>query len=104
MHIATRMKTRTRDGITEVLMLVNHPEDTGLVRSPVTHKIIPAYFIKTLIVSLNNAPAMVAEMGIAISKDPLIAVRLKGAKKGDLVSVDWVDSKGITGHAETHVG
>ncbi|MDA8361503.1 MAG: thiosulfate oxidation carrier complex protein SoxZ [Gammaproteobacteria bacterium] len=103
MHIATRMKTRTQGGITEVLILVNHPMDTGLVKSPLTHKIIPAHFIKTLTVAINHEPAVITDMGIAVSKDPLIAVKLKGAKSGDLVSVDWIDNEGMTGHAETHV-
>ncbi|MHB1826030.1 MAG: thiosulfate oxidation carrier complex protein SoxZ [Acidiferrobacter sp.] len=42
-------------------------------------------------------------MGIAVSKDPLIAVKLKDTHKGDLVSVDWIDNEGMTGHAETRV-
>ena len=103
MHIATKMKTRTRHGITEVLVLVNHPMDTGLVRSKVTHKIIPAHFIKTLTVGLNHKPAIVCDLSIAISKDPLIAVQLPHAKSGDLVTVEWIDNEGMTGHAETHV-
>ena len=103
MHIATKMKTRTQNGITEVLVLVNHPMDTGLVRSKVTHKIIPAHFIKTLTIAVNHKPAVITDMSIAISKDPLIAVKLVHAKSGDLVTVDWIDNEGMTGHAQTHV-
>ncbi|MHB8254155.1 MAG: thiosulfate oxidation carrier complex protein SoxZ, partial [Acidiferrobacter sp.] len=38
-----------------------------------------------------------------VSKDPLIAVKLTQAKSGDLVTVDWIDNEGMTGHAEAHV-
>lgn len=104
MHIATKMKTRTRHGITEVLVLVNHPMDTGLVRSKITHRIIPAHFIKTLTIAVNHTPAVITDMGIAVSKDPLIAVKLHDTRQGDLISVDWIDNEGMTGHAETRVG
>jgi len=103
MHIATKMKTRTSQGITEVLVLINHPMDTGLVRNKKTHKIIPAHFIKTLTVALNHKPVVVTDMGIAVSRDPLIAVKLAHAHSGDLVTVDWIDNEGMTGHAQTHV-
>jgi sulfur-oxidizing protein SoxZ len=103
MHIATKMKTRTRHGLTEVLVLVNHPMDTGLVRSKVTHKIIPAHFIKTLTIAVNHKPAIICDLSIAISKDPLIAVQLPHAKSGDLVTVNWIDNEGMTGHAQAHV-
>lgn len=103
MTISTRMKTRTHHGVTEVLILINHPMDTGLIRSPLTHKIIPAHFIKTLTISLNHTPALIADMSIGVSKDPLIAVKLKDAQSGDLVTVNWIDNEGMTGHAQAKV-
>ncbi len=103
MHIATKMKTRTHNGLTEVLVLINHPMDTGLVRSKVTHKIIPAHFIKTLTVAVNHKPAVINDMSIAVSKDPLIAVQLTHTRPGDLVTVDWIDNEGMTGHAQARV-
>jgi sulfur-oxidizing protein SoxZ len=34
------------------------------------------------------------QFGTAISKDPFLNVKFKGAVKGDEVVVSWVDSKG----------
>jgi hypothetical protein len=42
-------------------------------------------------------------MGVAISKDPLIAVAVPNAKAGDKVEVRWTDNKGETGGAEAAV-
>ena len=41
-------------------------------------------------------------MGVAISKDPLLAVAVK-AKAGDKVKVSWSDNKGEKGGAEATV-
>ena len=35
-----------------------------------------------------------AEFGPAVSKDPFLNFKIKGAAKGDEIVVDWVDSSG----------
>lgn len=100
----TKIKTRSKDdGSTEILVLVNHPMETGQRTDPVTKKKIPAHFIQTLTIAVNNKPVAVTDMNTAVSKDPLIAVEVKGAKTGDKVTVNWQDNKGETGSAETTV-
>lgn len=99
----TKMKTRYAGGRTEVLVLVYHPEDTGLLKNKTTHQVIPAHYIKTLTVAVNQAPALTLDMGIAISKNPLFGFTLTSAKPGDTVSVAWTDNKGEQGTAQTKV-
>ena len=48
MSYPTKMKTRYRPGQTEVLILVRHPMDTGLLLNKKTHALIPAHYLQTL--------------------------------------------------------
>ena len=100
----TKLKTRPKDGATEILVLVNHPMETGQRVDPKTKEKIPAHWIQNLSIELNGKTVADVDMGVAISKDPLIAVAVKSAKKGDKVKVSWSDNKGQKGDAETTVG
>ncbi|MFP5348785.1 MAG: thiosulfate oxidation carrier complex protein SoxZ [Gammaproteobacteria bacterium] len=99
----TRMRTKAADGATEVLVLVNHPMETGQRKDAKTKETIPAHWIQKMTFSLNGKEVVVADLGVAISKDPLVGVKLKGAKAGDKVKVTWSDNKGETGQAETTI-
>lgn len=96
----TRMRTKTQDGATEILVLVNHPMETGQRTDPKTKEKIPAHFIQKMTFSVNGKEVAVADLGFAVSKDPLVGVRVKGAKPGDKVKVTWSDNMGETGDAE----
>ncbi|MEK7796966.1 MAG: thiosulfate oxidation carrier complex protein SoxZ, partial [Pseudomonadota bacterium] len=81
------MRTKTQDGATEVLVLVSHPMETGQRVDPKTKEKIPAHFIQKLSFTLNGKEVAVVDLGVAVSKDPLVGVKLKGAKAGDKVKV-----------------
>ena len=100
----TKIKTRPKDGNTEILVLVNHPMETGQRVDAKTKAKIPAHWIQKLSVDLNGKTVADVEMGVAVSKDPLIAVAVKGAKAGDKVKVGWTDNKGEKGGADATVG
>jgi sulfur-oxidizing protein SoxZ len=100
----TKIKTRPKDGgSTEILVLVNHPMETGQRTDPATKQKIPPHFIQQLTIAVNNKPVAVADLGTAVSKDPLLAVEVKGVKAGDKVTVNWSDNKGESGSADTTV-
>ncbi len=99
----TRIRTKTQDGATEVLVLVSHPMETGQRVDPKTKEKIPAHFIQKMTFTLNGKEVAVADLGVAVSKDPLVGVKLKGAKAGDKVKVTWSDNKGESNTAEATV-
>jgi len=99
----TRIRTKTQDGATEVLVLVSHPMETGQRVDPKTKEKIPAHFIQKLSFTLNGKEVAVVDLGVAVSKDPLVGVKLKGAKAGDKVKVTWSDNKGESNNAEATV-
>lgn len=99
----TKIKTRPKDGGTEILVLVNHPMETGQRVDPKTKGKVPAHFIQKLTIAVNGKPVAVADLGVAVSKDPLVGVAVKGAKAGDKVKASWTDNKGESGNAETTI-
>ena len=104
MSRTTRIRTKVQDGETEVLVLVNHPMETGQRTDSKTKEKIPAHFIQKMTFFLDGKEVAVADMGTAISKDPLVGVKLKGTKAGNKVKVTWSDNKGETGEAEATIG
>ena len=99
----TMIRTRPHNGATEILVLVEHPMETGQRIDPKTKRKIPAHFIETLTISVNGHPVAETDLSVAISKDPLLGVLVAGPKAGDTVTVSWRDNKGETGGAKALV-
>jgi sulfur-oxidizing protein SoxZ len=100
------MKMRARNignGVTELMVLIKHPMETGLRRDKVTLKLIPAHFIQKMNVDLNGKPAADADLSQAISKNPIMGFGLMNAKNGDKVKVSWSDNEGESGWEETTI-
>jgi sulfur-oxidizing protein SoxZ len=99
----TKIRTKTQDGVTDVLVLVSHPMETGLRTDPKTKEKIPPHFIQKMSFFLNGKEVTSADLGTAVSKDPLIGIKLKGAKPGAKLKVTWSDNKGESGSEETTI-
>jgi len=99
----TKIRTRTQEGAVEVLVLVNHPMETGMRKDKGSGKVIPAQCIQELNVELNGKPMASASLGIGVSENPLLGFRTKAAKNGDKLKISWKDNKGETGTAEAVV-
>lgn len=102
--MAMKMRTKTVNGETEIMVLIDHPMETGQRVDPKTKEKIPPHFIQKLTFSLNGKEVAVADLGVAVSKDPLIKIKVKGGKPGDKVTVVWTDNKGETGEKEHIIG
>ena len=93
--MAEPMKIRaTLQGDTaDVRILVAHPMETGQ-RKDAAGNIVPVHFIQTLSVTHNGKTVMDAQWSQAISRNPFLGLRVKGAKAGDKIVVSWTDNKG----------
>lgn len=92
-----RMRARTQGGVTKILTLIDYKIATGLVRNKQTKKFEvkkPQRFVKTVTVSLDGKPIFTGHLSIGSSNDPFLALKVKGGKKGDKVTVHWEDNKG----------
>ncbi len=100
MEMPTKLKIRPKDGSTEILVLVSHPMETGQRVDAKTKDKVPAHFIQTLTIQVNGKDVAVADLGVGVSKDPLIGILVGNAKKGDKVNVSWSDNLGNKGGAD----
>lgn len=98
-----RMKVRLDGDIAEVRALIGHPMETGLRKDPVTGNLVPLHFIKNVTISHNGAVVMQAQWAQAISRNPYLQVRIRGAKPDDEIGIAWVDNRGESNAAKVKV-
>tara|TARA_R110002049_G_scaffold135649_1_gene295242 strand:- start:48 stop:359 length:312 start_codon:yes stop_codon:yes gene_type:complete len=88
-----RIRARLKDDTADVRILMAHEMETGQ-RKNSSGELIPAWHITEVVASLNDKPVLKAHWGPAIAKNPYLAFKIPGAKKGDKITVKWVDNKG----------
>jgi sulfur-oxidizing protein SoxZ len=89
-----KMRVTLAGDMANVKVLMNHDMETGIRKDAKTGQLIPAHYIQLVTASLNGKAVMEAQWGTAISKNPFLEFKIKGAKAGDKVAVNWVDNKG----------
>jgi len=90
-----RIRAQAKDGTTDVRVLMGHPMETGF-RKDSSGKTIPAHFISDVKATSGGRTVLTAKWGQAISQNPFLQFRFKGAKAGDKVAVTWIDNLGET--------
>ncbi len=95
-----RIRCRLRGDTADVQVLMPHPMETGL-RADASGALVPAHHITDVAVTLAGRTVFAARMSIAVSRDPLIAFRLSGARGGQRLRVSWRDSNGDARADET---
>ncbi|MEE8389000.1 MAG: thiosulfate oxidation carrier complex protein SoxZ [Acidiferrobacterales bacterium] len=91
------MRARQTGDIAELMVRIQHPMETGMRKDKATKKIIPAHYIENMTVTHNGKKVVSCDMGIAVSRNPVMGFGLIGAKTGDKVTVSWKDNKGESG-------
>jgi sulfur-oxidizing protein SoxZ len=86
--------TESADGV-DVRVLMSHEMESGQRRDSAGN-LVPAWFIQTVVVNHAGKPVLNAEWGPAVSKNPYLQFKFKGGKKGEKITVTWVDNKGET--------
>jgi len=74
--------------------------ENGRNREPVSTNLIPAHFIRRLVVKVNDQTIIDARLSGGLSKNPFFTFRLKDASPGDKLSVYWVDNLGLEENVE----
>ena len=98
-----KIRARVKNGTATVKFLMKHPMETGLRKDKKTGKKIPAHYISDVNVALNGTNVMTAYLGPGVSQDPYLSTEVKGASKGDTITVAWVDNMGEQASAEAKV-
>jgi sulfur-oxidizing protein SoxZ len=100
--MAMRIRARMKGDITAVTAIIAHPMETGL-RKGSDGKLIPAHYIQELTVDVAGQRVVDSRLNTAVSTNPVLNFKLKGAKVGDKVVVNWVDNLGEKGTGEAAV-
>ncbi len=90
-----RIRAQAKDGVTDVRVLMAHPMETGF-RKDASGKTIPPHFINDVKATSNGKTVLTAKWGQAVSQNPFLQFRFRGAKAGDKVAVTWTDNIGET--------
>ncbi|HEX5391749.1 MAG TPA: thiosulfate oxidation carrier complex protein SoxZ [Rhodocyclaceae bacterium] len=90
-----KIRAASKDGVTEVKVLMNHEMETGQ-RKDSSGATVPAWYITDVTATYKGKVVLKAEFGPAVSKNPYLAFKFKGGDKGEKVVVSWTDSKGDT--------
>ena len=88
-----KIRAELKGDVADVRILMMHPMETGQ-RKTAQGELVPAHFIKNVVVTHNGKTVLDAEWTQAISRNPFLGLRVKGAKAGDKISVTWIDNKG----------
>ena len=88
-----KIRAKVEDGVTEVKALISHPMETG-TRKDSDGNEVPEHFIQEVVIKHGDKTVMTAEWGPAVSKNPYLSFKFKGAAKGETLNLSWVDNTG----------
>lgn len=88
-----KIRATLKGDVADIRVLIAHPMETGQ-RKDAKGEIVPQHFIQSVVVTLNGKTVYSGQWSQAVSRNPVFAVRVRGARAGDKVSVTWVDNKG----------
>ncbi len=88
-----RIRARSRMGMTEALVLMPHPMESGFRRTG-RGEVVPAHYITEVQITVGDRTVLEATLSPAVARDPLLSFRFRGGRPGDPIRVSWVDSAG----------
>jgi sulfur-oxidizing protein SoxZ len=87
-----KIRASVEGDVATVRVLMAHPMETGQRKQG--GKVVPLHFIQTIEADLNGKKVFSADISQAISRNPVFAFKVKGAKAGDKIKVTWKDNLG----------
>jgi len=88
-----KIRATLQGDVADVRVLMAHPMETGQ-RKDAAGKLVPLHFIQTITAQLNGKTVFTADVSQAVSRNPVFAFKVKGAKVGDKLSITWQDNTG----------
>ena len=88
-----RIRAAEAGGMTTVRVLMSHPMESGL-RKDAAGNLIAAKYITDVVATHTGKAVLQAMWSGAVSQNPFLSFKFKGAAKGDKVQVKWTDNTG----------
>jgi len=98
-----KIKAKIKGNIVKVKALAKHPMITYDQAKKKTGNSQDANFITQLTASVNGKLVYEVSTSQFLSKNPIFKFKFKGAKKGDVLTMTWVDKKGHTKTSKTKI-
>jgi len=99
-----RIRVTLQAEVADVKVLMFHPMETGQRKDPVSGQIVAPHFIKNVVATLNGRPVLQAQWSQAVSRNPFLNFKVRGARPGDRIAIRWEDNRGETANIEAAVG
>jgi sulfur-oxidizing protein SoxZ len=99
----SKIRATMKDGETTVLALIGHPMEIGTRRDPTTDQVIPRHFIQQIVCRHGTETVMSADWGWGVSTNPYLSFQFEGGKLGDVVTLQWIDNRGMTETLEAKI-
>ena len=93
MDTAIRVRTKLEGDLVQVRVLISHPMETGL-RKDDAGELVPAHFIELVSFAHKERMILSAQWGPAVSRNPYLSFKFRGAAKGDKITISWLDNLG----------
>ena len=88
-----KIRAQIKGDVAEIRILMGHAMETGQ-RKDAAGATVPAHFIQSMTVDVAGKRVVDGQIGTAVARNPVFGFKMKGAKAGDKVVVNWVDNKG----------
>jgi sulfur-oxidizing protein SoxZ len=95
-----KIRAKIKGDIAEVKALMPHPMESGARIDADTGEAVPKHYIKEVVCKHNGNVVLNSFWGTAVSKNPYLAFKFKGAKSGDKLEISWVDNMDDTSVSE----
>jgi sulfur-oxidizing protein SoxZ len=87
----TRIKAKEKDGVVSVKAMAKHEMISGAEAKKQKKEM---NFITHIVAESNGKTVYEVSTSQFLSKDPYLSFSYKGGKKGDEITIKWVDLKG----------
>ncbi len=94
-----RIRTSIEGDTVDVRLLIKHPMEVGSRTEDDRPQVAPHY-ITELSVRHRDEFVMRAHWGPGIARNPFLSFRVRDARPGESLRIDWVDNKGRTDELE----
>jgi len=93
MDSTIRVRTKLEGDLVQMRVLISHPMETGLRKND-AGELVPAHFIELVSFTHKERTILSAQWGPAVSRNPYLSFKFRGAAKGDKIIISWVDNQG----------
>jgi sulfur-oxidizing protein SoxZ len=97
-----KIRAKIEGDAADVKVLMSHPMETGQ-RKNEKGELVPVHFIQSVVATHNGKVVLDIQWSQAVSRNPFLGFRVKGAKAGDKITVNWTDTAGEKSSIDTVV-